>query len=143
MDELTYQDPCKTGDEKGCILETAIKKELSVYRIQGARAAWNAGFAECNAHADDSSIGYDKAQCKFDVCMNLPGDVAEDEQTCKLQIMPACPEGNIVGNVPCFCGWHTFSTNWKTSYVDKYRGGKLDLYCCHDEEQDTACDPTL
>lgn len=67
------------------------------------------------------------------------------QQSCWEQVAPACPDGNILENVPCGCytpelgRYAVHTTFWYEEFWQKYRKMDPKPYCCNGEKSSTQC----
>lgn len=151
VDELAYEDPCETGDERGCIMEEAYSK----IKLPGSLSdkvfnVWSESFKVCDKYPNDTEILYDVDQCKIDVCTNiynlieyLSPDSGYEEQ-CISEVMPVCPDGNIIDNVPCTCNvpagpQAAYSQYWLETFWNVNKTSEDAIYCCSGAQQDMPC----
>lgn len=110
----------------------------------------------------------ESAKCKVSVCdyiqvegitstdvqrLSLKGEDAASrsaqlqalQQSCWEQVAPACPNGNILENVPCGCysselgRYAVHTTYWYEEFWLRYRKMDPKPYCCNGEKSTTQC----
>lgn len=147
---LTYRDPCKTNDKKGCIMKEAYSELRKSSVFSGYIIIWDEAFRVCEKYPTDESILYRVEQCKLDVCNNLAsGDGSmkynyPEEEDCKKEVMSVCKDGSIIENIPCSCNVPAgpnaaYTQSWLDNYWNKHRKNDPPIYCCSGIQQDSPC----